>query len=221
MAISHKTIPKLTSFSLVVQLFPSEFYRWIFGLPIVLSWTMFDTESVEKNSLKFWFSGNTMRSRGIRQCWSWTQFDPGRLFQVLGSPKRPPEEGSFSQVSLVPIKKLRFLEWIFSKQTWMTTTLRLFLEQKAWSAYLSCLSSKHLFQMGDLVPKLSEMRPETRLLACRFPLPDNNDWHLTTQIGEGIDAVWIYQRLSNWHFSHFRLFVHVVTKKFVSIFVRL
>lgn len=51
--------------------------------------------------------------------------------------------------------------------------------------------------MGDLVPKLSEMRSDTRLLACRFPLPENNDWKMVTQIGEGIDAVWVYQRLKH------------------------
>ncbi|CAI5443980.1 unnamed protein product [Caenorhabditis angaria] len=49
--------------------------------------------------------------------------------------------------------------------------------------------------MGDLVPKLSEMRSNTNLLACRFPLPENDAWKLQSQIGEGIDAVWIYTRL--------------------------
>uniref|UniRef100_A0A8R1HS93 Uncharacterized protein n=1 Tax=Caenorhabditis japonica TaxID=281687 RepID=A0A8R1HS93_CAEJA len=48
--------------------------------------------------------------------------------------------------------------------------------------------------MGDLVPKLSEMRQDTNLLACRFPLPDNDAWKLENQIGEGIDAVWVYRR---------------------------
>ncbi|CAB3402428.1 unnamed protein product [Caenorhabditis bovis] len=48
--------------------------------------------------------------------------------------------------------------------------------------------------MGDLVPKLSEMRPSSNLLACRFPLPENDAWKLETQIGEGIDAVWVYKR---------------------------
>ncbi|EFO86617.1 hypothetical protein CRE_04827 [Caenorhabditis remanei] len=48
--------------------------------------------------------------------------------------------------------------------------------------------------MGDLVPKLSEMRSNTNLLACRFPLPENDAWKLEHQIGEGIDAVWVYKR---------------------------
>ncbi|CAD6188101.1 unnamed protein product [Caenorhabditis auriculariae] len=48
--------------------------------------------------------------------------------------------------------------------------------------------------MGDLVPKLSEMRVGTHLLACRFPLPESNFWHLKDQIGEGIDAVWMILR---------------------------
>ncbi|KAF8358852.1 hypothetical protein PRIPAC_93847, partial [Pristionchus pacificus] len=32
--------------------------------------------------------------------------------------------------------------------------------------------------MGDLVPKLSEMKGGSRLLACRFPLPENGDWQM-------------------------------------------
>ncbi|GMT19366.1 hypothetical protein PFISCL1PPCAC_10663 [Pristionchus fissidentatus] len=48
--------------------------------------------------------------------------------------------------------------------------------------------------MGDLVPKLGEMREGSRLLACRFPLPDNEEWKMIEQIGEGIDAVWVYSR---------------------------
>ncbi|CAJ0582635.1 unnamed protein product, partial [Mesorhabditis spiculigera] len=46
--------------------------------------------------------------------------------------------------------------------------------------------------MDSLVPKLDEMRDGSRVLACRFPLPDHPRWQLTSQVGEGIDAVWVY-----------------------------
>ncbi|PIO76708.1 hypothetical protein TELCIR_01224 [Teladorsagia circumcincta] len=48
--------------------------------------------------------------------------------------------------------------------------------------------------MIDLVPKLSEMRSGTSLLACRFPLPECGHFQSVAQIGEGIDAVYVYRR---------------------------
>ncbi|PIO52672.1 hypothetical protein TELCIR_26020 [Teladorsagia circumcincta] len=48
--------------------------------------------------------------------------------------------------------------------------------------------------MTDLVPKLSEMRSGTSLLACRFPLPECGHFQSVAQIGEGIDAVYVYRR---------------------------
>ncbi|VDO14653.1 unnamed protein product, partial [Haemonchus placei] len=48
--------------------------------------------------------------------------------------------------------------------------------------------------MTDMVPKLSEMRSGTALLACRFPLPECDHFQSVAQIGEGIDAVYVYRR---------------------------
>ncbi|VDL65955.1 unnamed protein product [Nippostrongylus brasiliensis] len=48
--------------------------------------------------------------------------------------------------------------------------------------------------MKDMVPKLGEMRSGTSLLACRFPLPDCDDFRLVGQIDEGIDAVRFFLR---------------------------
>jgi hypothetical protein len=39
------------------------------------------------------------------------------------------------------------------------------------------------------------MRDETNLIMCRFPLPENQaNWKLIQQIGEGIDAAWLYRK---------------------------
>ncbi|EPB74456.1 hypothetical protein ANCCEY_06466 [Ancylostoma ceylanicum] len=48
--------------------------------------------------------------------------------------------------------------------------------------------------MADLLPKLTEMRSGTSLLACRFPLPESDQFKSVAQIGEGIDAVYVYKR---------------------------
>ncbi|KAK6011851.1 hypothetical protein OSTOST_23051 [Ostertagia ostertagi] len=47
--------------------------------------------------------------------------------------------------------------------------------------------------MSDMVPKLSEMRSGTSLVACRFPLPECGHFQSIAQIGEGIDAVYFYK----------------------------
>ena len=45
--------------------------------------------------------------------------------------------------------------------------------------------------MKDLEVKLlKEMKPESRVVACRFPLPNLK---LIDTIGEGIDSVWTYE----------------------------
>ncbi|CAJ0599327.1 unnamed protein product [Cylicocyclus nassatus] len=49
--------------------------------------------------------------------------------------------------------------------------------------------------MKDMVPKLSEMKSGTSLLACRFPLPECEQFQQVGQIGEGIDAVYVYRRM--------------------------
>ncbi|KAE9417110.1 hypothetical protein Angca_006435, partial [Angiostrongylus cantonensis] len=46
--------------------------------------------------------------------------------------------------------------------------------------------------MGDLLPKLSEMRSGASLLCCRFPLPECDHFKPIAQIGDGIDAVYFY-----------------------------
>ncbi|KAJ1347251.1 hypothetical protein KIN20_002268 [Parelaphostrongylus tenuis] len=48
--------------------------------------------------------------------------------------------------------------------------------------------------MADLLPKLSEMRSGTSLLCCRFPLPECDHFKPIAQTGDGIDAVYVYQR---------------------------
>ncbi|KIH52644.1 hypothetical protein ANCDUO_17252, partial [Ancylostoma duodenale] len=52
-----------------------------------------------------------------------------------------------------------------------------------------------LHGMSDLLPKLTEMRSGTSLLACRFPLPECDQFKSVAQIGEGIDAVYVYKRM--------------------------
>ena len=49
------------------------------------------------------------------------------------------------------------------------------------------------------MPKLqtrlaNEMKPDARLLACRFPLPD---WQPEAVISAGIDSVWRYKKQGN------------------------
>ena len=46
--------------------------------------------------------------------------------------------------------------------------------------------------MGELHAKLvSELKPDARLLVCRFPIPNHVPCHT---VGSGIDSVWIYGR---------------------------
>ncbi|VDM53432.1 unnamed protein product [Angiostrongylus costaricensis] len=49
--------------------------------------------------------------------------------------------------------------------------------------------------MVDLLPKLSEMRSGASLLCCRFPLPECDHFKPIAQIGDGIDAVYVYERI--------------------------
>ncbi|ETN86369.1 hypothetical protein NECAME_05984 [Necator americanus] len=60
--------------------------------------------------------------------------------------------------------------------------------------------------MTDMLPKLSEMRSGTSLLACRFPLPECEQFKSVAQIGEGIDAVYVYlfMTLSQEEFERYR-----------------
>ncbi|KAK6056562.1 hypothetical protein COOONC_05934 [Cooperia oncophora] len=64
--------------------------------------------------------------------------------------------------------------------------------------------------MTDMVPKLSEMRSGTSLLACRFPLPECDHFQPVAQIGEGIDAVYVYRRTYGM-----RTLLSVVTRSLV------
>lgn len=63
-----------------------------------------------------------------------------------------------------------------------TTVFYRFIRKNIFKTDLSPYETAVIFGaeslMGDLVPKLSEMRPNTNLLACRFPLPENDAWKL-------------------------------------------
>ncbi|CAD5220863.1 unnamed protein product [Bursaphelenchus xylophilus] len=48
-----------------------------------------------------------------------------------------------------------------------------------------------------LTPKLNEMKQESHLILCRFPLDENEpNWKLVGSEGEGIDAAWVYKKIT-------------------------
>ena len=70
-----------------------------------------------------------------------------------------------------------------------------FMTQDLWKYNLSKFDNVVIFGVEQMMPKLStkfssELRPGTRVVVCRFPLPEK--FEPLEIIGEGIDTVWVY-----------------------------
>lgn len=74
-----------------------------------------------------------------------------------------------------------------------------FIRGDLWKTNLKDFDNIVIFGVEEMMPKLQakfveEMKPDARVVACRFPLPD---WQPEAVICAGIDTVWRYKKCSS------------------------
>ncbi|WAR06541.1 ACKMT-like protein [Mya arenaria] len=91
-----------------------------------------------------------------------------------------------------------------------------FFKQDLWKTDMSKYDNIVVFGVDTLMDGLEkkfeqEIKPESRVLVSRFPLPN---WSPVSQTGSGLDAVWVYMRPDNPGYDQRKISKDTVKKNY-------
>ncbi|XP_071527368.1 ATP synthase subunit C lysine N-methyltransferase isoform X2 [Panulirus ornatus] len=103
-----------------------------------------------------------------------------------------------AKVKSVGVELNPWLVWYSRWAAWKTGVYSStsFIKHDLWKVDLQKYHNVVIFGVEEMMPELEsklvqELKPDGRVIACRFPLPS---WKPVATIGEGIDTIWIYRR---------------------------